>query len=137
MGSYPGNRALDLSIGVPRVVLSAPVQATTALLIGARIGRPVVLRRQRPGRHGEPFEMGARSSLWEKRRRLGRRTRFRRSLCCQELARSRPNCRGLDRLTGDATDRDISARPHGNSGSWEDQEMGDIVLVTAGELGQR
>jgi lipopolysaccharide/colanic/teichoic acid biosynthesis glycosyltransferase len=54
---YRGKRALDLSIAVPALVLSAPVQAITALVVRARMGSPVLFRQQRPGLHGEPFEM--------------------------------------------------------------------------------
>ncbi|MFK5647484.1 sugar transferase [Ornithinimicrobium sp. LYQ121] len=57
MVAYRGKRALDLSIAVPAVALSAPLQAITALVVWARMGRPVLFRQQRPGLHGEPFEM--------------------------------------------------------------------------------
>lgn len=52
-----GKRVLDLAIGVPVLILSLPVQATVALLVRVRLGRPVLFRQQRPGLHGVPFEM--------------------------------------------------------------------------------
>ncbi|WP_433955742.1 sugar transferase [Janibacter indicus] len=55
--SYPAKRFMDLALSVPALVLSLPVQAATALAIRATMGRPVLFRQQRPGLHGEPFEM--------------------------------------------------------------------------------
>ena len=54
---YPGKRALDLVLGVPALVVSLPVQAVVALLVRLRTGSPVLFRQQRPGLHGEPFEL--------------------------------------------------------------------------------
>lgn len=50
-------RALDLALTAPVFALSLPVQAVVAALIALRMGRPVLFRQQRPGLHGEPFEM--------------------------------------------------------------------------------
>lgn len=50
-------RGMDLAIAVPAVIVSLPVQAVVALAIRIRMGRPVLFRQERPGRHGEPFTM--------------------------------------------------------------------------------
>lgn len=50
-------RAFDLALAVPALVVSLPVQAVTAVAVRASLGRPVLFRQQRPGLHGEPFEM--------------------------------------------------------------------------------
>lgn len=50
-------RTLDLSIAVPALLLSLPVQAGVAVLVRRRLGRPVLFRQQRPGLHGKPFEL--------------------------------------------------------------------------------
>lgn len=50
-------RVVDLFLTLPVFVLSLPVQAIVALLVRRWLGRPVLFRQQRPGLHGEPFEM--------------------------------------------------------------------------------
>ena len=55
--SYRGKRLLDLVLTGPAFVLSLPVQALTALAVRVTMGSPVLFRQQRPGLHGEPFEM--------------------------------------------------------------------------------
>ena len=50
-------RPMDLALAGPAFVLSLPVQAATALAVRLTMGRPVFFRQQRPGLHGEPFEM--------------------------------------------------------------------------------
>jgi lipopolysaccharide/colanic/teichoic acid biosynthesis glycosyltransferase len=50
-------RAFDLTIAVLLFILTLPVQAATALVIRSRLGRPVLFRQERPGLHGEPFEI--------------------------------------------------------------------------------
>lgn len=50
-------RAFDLVLSVPALVVSLPVQAVVAVLVATRLGRPVLFRQERPGLHGEPFEM--------------------------------------------------------------------------------
>ncbi|MFI2711461.1 sugar transferase [Micromonospora sp. NPDC018662] len=55
--SDPGKRAIDLVSAVVLLVLLAPVIATVALLVAVGLGRPVLFRQCRTGRHGEPFEL--------------------------------------------------------------------------------
>jgi lipopolysaccharide/colanic/teichoic acid biosynthesis glycosyltransferase len=50
-------RLMDLAIGVPALMLSLPLQASVAILVRTKLGRPVLFRQQRPGLHGVPFEM--------------------------------------------------------------------------------
>lgn len=50
-------RVFDLVLTLPVFVLSLPCQATVALLVRRRMGSPVLFRQERPGLHGEPFEM--------------------------------------------------------------------------------
>lgn len=55
--SYRGKRLLDLVLAGPAFLLSLPVQALIALAVRVTMGSPVLFRQQRPGLHGEPFEM--------------------------------------------------------------------------------
>lgn len=55
--SLRSKRMLDLVIAVPGLVLSLPVQALIAAAVAARLGRPVLFRQTRPGRHGRPFQI--------------------------------------------------------------------------------
>lgn len=50
-------RALDLSLAVPALVASLPVQAAVAVAVRARLGSPVLFRQERPGLGGKPFTM--------------------------------------------------------------------------------
>ncbi|HXH80919.1 sugar transferase [Nocardioides sp.] len=50
-------RVFDLLLTAPVFVVSLPVQGIVALLVRSRLGKPVLFRQQRPGLHGEPFEM--------------------------------------------------------------------------------
>lgn len=50
-------RVFDLVLAVPGLLLSAPVQATVAVVVAATLGRPVFFRQARPGLGGEPFEL--------------------------------------------------------------------------------
>ncbi len=50
-------RGMDLAITVPVLLLTLPIQAVAAITIRRSMGRPVLFRQQRPGLHGEPFEM--------------------------------------------------------------------------------
>ena len=50
-------RALDLTLAVPALVVSLPIQAIVAAVVAARLGRPVLFKQTRPGRMGQPFEI--------------------------------------------------------------------------------
>lgn len=50
-------RLFDLAVSVPLLIVSLPVQAVTAVAVASRLGRPVLFRQRRPGRHGLPFEL--------------------------------------------------------------------------------
>lgn len=55
--SERGKRVMDLAIALPALVFSLPAQAAIAFVILRRMGRPVLFRQTRPGRHGLPFDM--------------------------------------------------------------------------------
>jgi lipopolysaccharide/colanic/teichoic acid biosynthesis glycosyltransferase len=57
VNSYRGKRLLDLTVSIPALVISLPIQALVALAIRVRLGKPVLFRQTRPGLHGEPFEL--------------------------------------------------------------------------------
>ncbi|GAA1886142.1 sugar transferase [Lapillicoccus jejuensis] len=50
-------RVRDLVVAVPALVLSTPAQLVVAAVVAARLGRPVLFRQTRAGRHGEPFRL--------------------------------------------------------------------------------
>ena len=50
-------RVMDLALGGLLLILSAPLQVVIALLVACDVGRPVLFRQLRPGRHGRPFEL--------------------------------------------------------------------------------
>jgi lipopolysaccharide/colanic/teichoic acid biosynthesis glycosyltransferase len=50
-------RLFDLAVAVPAFVGTLPIQAFVALAVRRALGSPVLFRQQRPGLHGEPFEM--------------------------------------------------------------------------------
>jgi len=50
-------RALDLFLSVPATLVSLPVQVAVGTAVARCLGRPVLFRQQRPGLHGEPFEL--------------------------------------------------------------------------------
>ena len=53
----PVKRLVDATVGTVALVLSAPVQAVLALIVRRKLGSPVLFRQQRPGRHGQVFEL--------------------------------------------------------------------------------
>lgn len=58
MTSSPlAKRALDLSLAVPALVISLPIQAIVAIGVRRRLGKPILFRQLRPGLHGKPFEL--------------------------------------------------------------------------------
>lgn len=50
-------RALDVTAAVLGLVLLSPVILVVAVLVGFKLGRPILFRQIRPGLHGRPFEM--------------------------------------------------------------------------------
>ena len=50
-------RVFDLAVTLPAMAASLPLQAVVAVVVRCEFGRPVLFRQQRPGLHGEPFEM--------------------------------------------------------------------------------
>ncbi|MFG1718727.1 sugar transferase [Micromonospora chalcea] len=55
--SSRSKRLLDVLAAVVLLILLAPVQAAVAILVATRLGRPVLFRQCRAGRHGELFEL--------------------------------------------------------------------------------
>jgi lipopolysaccharide/colanic/teichoic acid biosynthesis glycosyltransferase len=52
-----GKRCLDLAGAGAAAALAAPALLALALLVRLRLGRPVLFRQERPGRHGRPFTL--------------------------------------------------------------------------------
>ncbi|MEU4380860.1 sugar transferase [Micromonospora echinofusca] len=52
-----GKRVLDVTVAIALLVLTAPVLAVVAALVAVGLGRPVLFRQCRAGRHGLPFEL--------------------------------------------------------------------------------
>jgi lipopolysaccharide/colanic/teichoic acid biosynthesis glycosyltransferase len=50
-----GKRAFDVAMAAIALALLSPVMLTVALLVAFQLGRPVLFRQVRPGRHGKPF----------------------------------------------------------------------------------
>jgi lipopolysaccharide/colanic/teichoic acid biosynthesis glycosyltransferase len=50
-------RLFDMAVAAVLLVLLAPLVALVAALVALRLGRPVLFRQIRPGRHGRPFLM--------------------------------------------------------------------------------
>jgi lipopolysaccharide/colanic/teichoic acid biosynthesis glycosyltransferase len=50
-------RCFDLVGATLALVVLSPVVAIVALLVRLRLGRPVLFRQTRPGRHGQPFRL--------------------------------------------------------------------------------
>jgi len=48
-------RALDIVLALSAMLLLCWLYAIIAILVRLRLGRPVIFRQQRPGRHGRPF----------------------------------------------------------------------------------
>jgi lipopolysaccharide/colanic/teichoic acid biosynthesis glycosyltransferase len=48
-------RLLDVVVAAAGLLLLSPLIAALALLVRAKLGRPVLFRQQRPGLHGKPF----------------------------------------------------------------------------------
>lgn len=52
-----GKRSLDLVVGVSALLLLSPVICVLAVLVRSKLGSPTLFRQQRPGLHGEIFEL--------------------------------------------------------------------------------
>ena len=52
-----GKRLLDMVLAALLLVLAAPLLAGTALAVALALGRPVLFRQVRAGRHGRPFTL--------------------------------------------------------------------------------
>jgi lipopolysaccharide/colanic/teichoic acid biosynthesis glycosyltransferase len=50
-------RVADVAVGAVAMVGTLPIQAGVALLVRAKLGRPVLFRQIRPGRNGQPFTL--------------------------------------------------------------------------------
>ena len=88
-------RSLDIMAAVAGLVLLAPLLLVVALLVRINLGAPVLFRQQRPGLHGQPFEIvkfrtmtderDAEGALLPEAERLTRMGRFLRSTSLDEL----------------------------------------------------
>lgn len=50
-------RMLDLAVAIPSLILLSPLLIVLAVVVRARLGRPVLFRQQRPGLHAVPFTL--------------------------------------------------------------------------------
>jgi len=48
-------RVIDVAVATVLLVVLSPVMLVVALAVAADVGRPVIFRHTRPGRHGRPF----------------------------------------------------------------------------------
>lgn len=67
-----GKRILDLCVAVMAILLLAPIFLFIGLVIGVRLGRPVLFIQERPGRHEIPFRMIKFRTMTDERDREGR-----------------------------------------------------------------
>lgn len=50
-------RSIDIIVSSAVLVISLPVQAVIGIAIALKLGRPVLFRQARPGKHGQRFEL--------------------------------------------------------------------------------
>lgn len=50
-------RAIDIAVSATGLLVLSPVIAVTAIVVGSRLGRPVLFRQRRPGLRGKPFTL--------------------------------------------------------------------------------
>ena len=50
-------RIFDLALVIPGLLIISPILGLTALLVGLRLGRPILFRQVRPGLQGRPFQV--------------------------------------------------------------------------------
>lgn len=65
-------RSLDIALASAGLVALSPLLAGTAAAIALSMGRPVLFRQRRPGRHGEPFTIYKFRTMAEPRPGQGR-----------------------------------------------------------------
>lgn len=65
------HRAVDILLSATGLVVCAPLLAVMALVVGLVMGRPVLFRQQRSGRHGAPFTLIKFRSMTDARDRQG------------------------------------------------------------------
>jgi len=88
-------RSFDTAVSLFVLIILAPLLAVLAVLIAAKLGRPVLFSQTRPGAHGRPFKMikfrtmsderGADGQLLPDVQRLGRLGRILRATSLDEL----------------------------------------------------
>lgn len=99
-----GKAALDRSVAALVLVLGAPVLALLALAVLLALGRPILFRQRRAGRHGAPFTLLKFRSMREGEApdaaRLGRFGRWLRASALDELPQMINILRGEMSLVG-------------------------------------
>jgi lipopolysaccharide/colanic/teichoic acid biosynthesis glycosyltransferase len=50
-------RLVDVVVALAALILGSPVMLVVAVTVAVALGRPVLFRQDRPGRHGKPFEL--------------------------------------------------------------------------------
>lgn len=103
-------RALDITVASAGLLALSPVALATALAIRLKLGRPVLFRQARPGKHGRSFAVckfrtmsdarAADGSLLPDAQRLGRFGRFLRASSLDELPQLLNVLRGEMSLVG-------------------------------------
>ena len=99
-----GKAVLDRSVAALVMVLGAPVLALLALAVLLALGRPILFRQRRAGRHGAPFTLlkfrSMRAGSGPDAARLGRFGRWLRASGLDELPQLVNILRGEMRLVG-------------------------------------
>jgi lipopolysaccharide/colanic/teichoic acid biosynthesis glycosyltransferase len=103
-------RALDITLAGSALLALSPVAAATALAVRLKLGRPVLFRQTRPGKHARSFAVckfrtmsdarGVDGSLLPDAQRLGRFGRFLRTASLDELPQLLNVLRGEMSLIG-------------------------------------
>ena len=57
MSSATRKRVFDLGLAALVALVSLPIQVAAGIVVARDLGRPILFRQQRPGLHGEPFEL--------------------------------------------------------------------------------
>lgn len=90
-----GKRLVDLALTLPGLIIVSPLLLGIAVLVGVKLGRPVLFRQMRPGLEGKPFTLYKFRSMTDERdvdgklksdaERLPRFGRFLRTTSLDEL----------------------------------------------------